>query len=298
MGKIKLRKQLKDILYEKYIQGHGMPKHVIKDRHNSTPYIHSQATYETYKKRVDAFCNWCQVEGIKTLQESHEHVKDYLSWLEHDEYAQISAWTIKTAGAALAKVFDCGINDFGYVYPKKERADIKRSRLITERDKHVSKAHNEELISFCKSTGLRRMEVENLRGRYTHKGVTHDTVFEQDGIWYIRVIGKGGKYRESEILGDKKQIQRVVSLIQTAGDSRVWAKVHDKLDVHGLRAEYACSIYRKYARSLEECRKEEHYHCRGDQKGQKYDKTAMQKASEALGHSRVSVVASNYFWKL
>lgn len=299
MGKIKLRKQLKDILYEKYRQGHSMPKHAIKDKHNSTPYIHSQSTYETYKKRVDAFCNWCQVKGVKTPQEARRRVKDYLSWLEHDENANISAWTIKTAGAALAKVFDCGINDFGYEFPKKERADIKRSRLITERDKHVSKIHNEELIAFCKSTGLRRMELENMRGRYTRKGIAQDTIFQgKDGLYYVRVIGKGGKYRESEILGDTKQIQRVVSLIHEAGDSKVWAKVHDKLDVHGLRAEYACNIYRKYARPLEECPKEESYHCRGDQKGQEYDRVAMQKASEALGHSRVSVVASNYFWKL
>lgn len=276
-----------------------MPKYEIKDRHNSTPYIHSQGTYETYKKRIDAFCNWCQIEGVKDVSEARKRVKDYLGWLEHDEYVQTSAWTIKTAGSVLAKVFECGINDFGYTYPKKQRKDIKRSRLITERDKHVSKIHNEELIFFCKSTGLRRMELEKIRGRYTHKGVTQDTVFQdEDGVWRIRVIGKGGKYREAEILGDAKQIQRVVSLIQTAGDSKVWAKVHDKLDVNALRAEYACDIYRKYARNLNECHKEERYHCRGDQKGQQYDKSAMQKASKALGHSRVSVVANNYFWKL
>ena len=68
--KIKLRKQLKDILYKKYRDGHGKPKHEIKDIHNSTPYIHSKSTYDSYVKRVDAFCNWCKVEGITEKKEA------------------------------------------------------------------------------------------------------------------------------------------------------------------------------------------------------------------------------------
>lgn len=296
--KVKLRRELKLILYGKFKEGYGMPKHEIKDKHNSTPYIHSQGTYDIYLKRVNAFCDWCQMEGIKDVSEARKRVKDYLHWLEHKR-DDMSAWTVKTDACAIAKVFGCSIKDFEYVFPKKKKEDIKRSRLITERDKHVSKAHNEALIEFCKSTGLRRKELVKMRGTFTHKGETQDTAFQgEDGKWRVRVIGKGGKYREAEIFGDAKQIKTVVNLIQQAGDSTVWPKVNKNLDVHALRAEYACSIYRKYARPLEDCPKDEIYHCRGKKKKIRYGRAAMLIASNNLGHERVPVIAENYFWKL
>ena len=34
--------------------------------------------------------------------------------------------------------------------------------------------------------------------------------------------------------------------------------------------------------------------CRNDRKGQHWDKQAMQKASEALGHNRIDVIAGHY----
>ena len=36
------------------------------------------------------------------------------------------------------------------------------------------------------------------------------------------------------------------------------------------------------------------YHCRSDRKGVSFDKAAMIKASEALGHGRLDVVAGHY----
>lgn len=46
--KMKVRKWLQQQLHERYLKGHGMAKHAIKDQHNSTPYIHSDQTYQTY----------------------------------------------------------------------------------------------------------------------------------------------------------------------------------------------------------------------------------------------------------
>jgi hypothetical protein len=64
------------------------------------------------------------------------------------------------------------------------------------------------------------------------------------------------------------------------------------MDVHHYRSEYASTLYRKLAR--QEIPKAERYCCRGDLKGTWYDKAAMKEVSEALGHSRISVIAEHY----
>ena len=49
--------------------------------------------------------------------------------------------------------------------PKRNRQDIKRSRGDRVRDQHFSKTNNDELIKFCRGTGLRRRELQELRGK-------------------------------------------------------------------------------------------------------------------------------------
>lgn len=49
--------------------------------------------------------------------------------------------------------------------PKRNRVDIKRRRGDRVRDRHFSKTNNDELIKFCRGTGLRRSELGALRGK-------------------------------------------------------------------------------------------------------------------------------------
>jgi len=44
--------------------------------------------------------------------------------------------------------------------------------------------------------------------------------------------------------------------------------------------------------------REEKYYCKSDLKGVVYDKRAMMKVSQLLGHNRINVIASNYLWKM
>lgn len=297
--KVKLKKQLRDKLRRLWEEGKGKPKHEVKGVHNRSPYIHSYNTYQTYDKWVEAFADWCKLRDIKEWNQARMAVGRFLQEYIDDEYADISAATIRTMAASLGKVFDCTINDFGIKIPKMERAAIRRSRYVAERDKHVSLTHNEELIEFCKSTGLRRSELESLTGVIRYKnGTTADRIVYKDGKAYLRVKGKGGKWRESEIVGTPKQIERVVNRIRSAGDKLVWFHVHTKLDVHSLRADYASTVYLKYARPLEGLEHGEKYFCRGDMAGVVYDRAAMLIASQSLGHERISVIASNYLWGL
>ena len=77
----------------------------------------------------------------------------------------MSAWTVQLEAKALGKLYGIRPDDEKYFKPpKRNRADIKRSRGDTVRDRHFSAANNDELIKFCKGTGLRRGELSDLRG--------------------------------------------------------------------------------------------------------------------------------------
>lgn len=282
---IKLRKQLHDILREKYKLGRGVAKHEIKDNHNATRFIHSSRTYETYRQQIGHFADWCKVKGIKDIPTAEKAVNEYMEKLSADGK---SASSQSTALCALAKVFDKRTTDFGYKLPERRRSEIKRSRYAVARDKHFNpnSVENQALIQFCTSTGLRRDELKHLNGS--------DLRFK-DGKPYLYVTKgtKGGKPRNIEILGNTKL---VVDMCRRSGVGRVFPKVHSDADIHGYRAVYACEIYRKYARK--DIPRADRYICRKDMKGKVFDKRAMAIASENLGHNRVGVIASNYLYGL
>ncbi len=288
--KIKLRKQMKDILHDKYQQGYGTSKHDKKDEHNSTPLIHSRKTYETYRSQVDHFADYCLDEGIETLDDAYAHVGDYARRLEQDGK---SAWTIQTSLCAIAKVYGCSTKDFDYDAPTRERVAVTRSRYTAERDKHFSWSSeaNRELVTFCRSTGLRRSELEALHGC--------DIVEGDNGESYIHVVsGKGGRERYALVIGSDEDKKVVKDAMDRAGDGKVFEHVHSKLDVHHERANYACSLYREIARDVDELPQKDKYICRKDRAGVTYDREAMKVVSQNLGHNRIDVIAESYLYNL
>ena len=200
------------------------------------------------------------------------------------------------------------------------------------RDRHFSITNNDELIKFCRGTGLRRGELSELRGGELRTKeqieqeiskieaipepekskedlrrlqVLKDTrLFDSEYYVYVR-NGKGGRERLSPIVG--KNIEQIVDRIRnTPEGEKVWQHVHKSADIHGYRAEYATAIYKAHARAIEEIPydrvnrgtgrryQSQVYTCRKDEAGKKLDKAAMLICSKALGHNRISVVADNY----
>ena len=80
-------------------------------------------------------------------------------------------------------------------------------------------------------------------------------------------------------------------------DEFVCGKVSKAADIHSYRAEYAKSLYEKYARDIETLERSELYVCRGDNAGKVYDRQAVDKVTQALGHNRIDVAISNYLNK-
>lgn len=292
--------------------------------------IFSFNTYQTYWKHTKYFVKYVQEHhpDCTTLKKAKGYVNE---WLQARTDQGLSAWTIQTEAKALGKLYGISPEDPDYFRPpQRHRAEISRSRGDKVRDLHFSKANNDELIKFCQGTGLRRSElealrgsdlmtraeldkeitrIENIRGRSPaqdkYLGVLRDAkVFDADYYTHVR-SGKGGRERISPIIG--KHVDQIVNRIRdTEPDKRVWQHVHKCADIHSYRGDYATAIYKANARPIEQipfdkvhpgtgrAYQGDVYVCRKDEKGKRLDRAAMQLCSKALGHNRVEVVANNY----
>ena len=261
----------------------GQSKHASKKEKATQNKIFSYETRKTYVKQAKYFVLWCKEKhGCKFLDECWPYAREYFSELAGSD---LSAWTIKTRLSAITKLSGLSAKDLGVsgIIPARKRADVKRSRGEKPSDKNFSEKRNAELVAFCRSTGLRRHELANLRGT--------DLILDGSGIYVHVRKGKGGRNRMVPVIGDQKN---VLDLMQKAGKGKVFDRIPVHADIHGYRSDYACTFYRMYARPIEEISSDELYVCRADQKGKKYDKLAMQKTSEALGHGRIDVIAQSY----
>lgn len=284
MGKIKVRKFLKDSLYNKYQKGHGQPKD--KDIHNATPYIHSHKTYKTYLAQCNHFTDWLADKGINDKDEAFKRVGEYMQYQESEGK---SAWTIYTSLCAISKAYGVPTEVFGYKPPKRERNSVKRSRYSAERDKNFSTKNNQDLIAFCSCTGLRRSELSNLHG--------NDIAYDKNGEITIHVKnGKGGKERYVTIIGSPHEKAQVCGMLKKADKGLVFSHVPSHFDEHYYRSVYASQFYKNIAR--EDIPKKEKYICRKDKAGVIYDRKAMKIVSQSLGHNRIDVIANSYLWNI
>mgnify|MGYP002558366382 CR=1 FL=1 len=295
--------------------------------------IFSFNTYKTYWKHVKGFIKYVEEAhpDCTTLKKARKFVKD---WLEHEAGKKdVSAWTIQTKAKSVGKLYGITPDDEDYYTPPpRKREDIKRSRGDRVRDTHFSKTNNDELIKFCQGTGLRRSELEDLKGsdlitkqqieeeikRLESKPQDKLTAKETKRLkalqdarffneqYYTHVRrGKGGKERFSPIVG--KNAEQIIERIRsTPARENVWQHVNTNADIHGYRSDYAITIYRAYARPIKDIPydkvnkgtkkryQSQVYHCRKDEAGKKLDKAAMLVCSKSLGHNRIEVVANNY----
>ncbi len=295
--------------------------------------IFSFATYKSYWKHIKYFLGYIKEKHPEctTLRSAKKYVNE---WLQSRADQGLSAWTVQLEAKALGKLYGISPDDEAYFDPpKRNRQDIKRSRGDRVRDQHFSVTNNDELIKFCRGTGLRRKELEELRGMDLVSGeqleaelaeleqipeaqqapsvarrleLLRDAQLFPEAQFFIHVRnGKGGRERFSPIIG--RHAERIVErLAETPAEEKVWQHIHTSADIHGYRAEYATAVYKAHARAIEDIPydkvnrgtgkryQSEVYTCRKDEAGKKLDKAAMLVCSKALGHNRISVVADNY----
>lgn len=313
------------------MQAFGESKKEAKREGTDRDKIFSFNTYQTYWKHTKYFLHWVQKQypECTTLKKAKLYVNE---WLQERCDQGLSAWTIQTEEAALNKLYQISPDDpERFQAPKRNRRNIKRSRSDAKRDKHFSETNNDELIKFCKGTGLRKSELASLKGQdlvtksQIEKRISklekksgeltlyelrqlemlHDTrMFQGKYFIYVR-NGKGGRKRLSPIIGQYSE-NIVERMLHTGKEENVWQYVNANADIHGYRSDYATAIYKAYARNLEDIpfdrvnkgtgRKYQSdvYTCRKDESGKKLDRVAMLACSKALGHNRLCIVADNY----
>lgn len=208
-----------------------------------------------------------------------------------DTRQNLSPYTQKMELSALRKLFQ---HDFPDVRTKtRVRAEITRSRGIAERDKNFSVEKNQHIVTFCRCTGLRRAELQQIR--------CGDICITADGSICLSVerATKGGRprliraYPVNEI--EKSTMAKICAAAMIRkSDDKIFDHVPSNMDVHSYRAEYCQRVYNAHARDIRGLPASEVYICRKDRKGVKYDRKAMLAASNALGHSRISVIAGHY----
>lgn len=289
--------------------------------------IYSYSTYKTYWKHIKYFLQYIKEKHpeVKRLNRAKQYVPE---WLQSRVDQGLSAWTVQTEAAALNKLYGIRVDDpKRFQPPRRNKADIVRSRGTKVRDSHFSEKKNEELINFCKGCGFRRNVLEHLRGDDLYDRSRVESVlmkaradndsqmvkactdalktFPDKDYFILHRSDKGGKTRISPIVGPN--VDKIVARMRnTKPNEKVWQYVSGNCDVHGYRADYATYLYKEYARPVEELRFEnkikcsdgkyrsEIYYCRGDEKGKTLDRRAIGVISIALGHNREDTAISNY----
>ena len=327
-------KDLHQQAYERLaeMQAFGASKKEAAANGTAKDKIFSFDTYKAYWKHTKLFLKYVQEKHPEctTLKAAKQYMNE---WLQMRTDEDKSSWTVQLDTMALRKLFGVDAKDENaFQPPKRERKAITRSRVDRVRDKHFSKSNNDELIKFCKGTGLRRRELTELRGkdlitrteieaeiakleklqekahdpnRERRLDMLRDTrMFQGEYFTHVR-NGKGGRVRMSPIIGPNAE-QIIERMKNTAPEEKVWQHVSENADIHGYRAEYATAMYKAHARAIEDIPYDrvnkgtgrkfqgDVYVCRKDESGRKLDKAAMLICSKALGHNRISVVADNY----
>lgn len=205
------------------------PAHAISDRD----------TKKTYKTSIKRFCTWTKEQNY-TREEVLDNPQPYLQkYADNLKARGLSAATIHTYIAPCCK----GLNIPMQHISKPDRAirDITRSRggKNPRGRKDAEKPEYARLVAFQEAVGLRRAELEKLRGEDLQK---------RDGQLYIVARqGKGGKEQWQKILPkDAGTVAKTFEGIKK--DEKVFSQeeMKNRIDLHGMRAAHARQTYDYY----------------------------------------------------
>ena len=243
--------------------------------------IFSKSTWDSYKRNSLNFATWeKQMHPQKEFKILEQIPKEHVGeWLKEGIDKGESGYTTRLKAAAMAKVMGCHTYDFGIEMPSKrgDRLAIKRSRNTVEYDKHFSPQNNKDIIDFCKATGLRRSELEQLKPEQIRYDENNNLIIDLKSQKSYRVTTKGGRGRIVHPI--RKNWNIVIKAKQYAekmGQDHVFNKVHRAMDVHNYRGVFAKRKYQEVIDDLKSKGKKiiNNYICQ-DGSHRKFNKTAL-----------------------
>ncbi len=207
--------------------------------------IDNSATVQTYKKAASEFASWQKEAGYgKHIEDIKDSAKTVIQeYTNHLEQEGKSPSTIHTKIAPICKGLGVSMRDIDK--PRRSADRITRSRGLSDRAAHdIESARYERAVSLQKVTGIRKSEIERLRGRDLVQVGNHLCVHVERG--------KGGKETYQRILPqDEETVKRVFSGIEP--NQKVFQKgeLSPHLGSHYARREHAQDCYKYYRDRLE-----------------------------------------------
>ena len=302
----------------------GESKHQDKiDGVSSAEKIYSFGTYHAYLQQSVQFVKWCKQEHrCKTLKDCRNYANEYLQ-LNIDR--GLSPYTLKLQVSALCKLYSCSSTDF-IATPPRKRKDITRSRSTTIKNAT-------EFERFCLCTGLRRREITALRGtalieedgQYfitVHNGkggrkrIAEIVGTPEDIDFVVNIMKKAENHRVfSEIpccdihayraAYAKKVYEKYKRSRNEYKDERlilyknrvVKTYTSKNIDISNNIEYYDYIPDKGYVLKPGFKDVKTAYYCREDKKHICYDRLALLKCSQNLGHNRASIVAEHYLYR-
>lgn len=259
--------------------------------------IHSIKTMKAYEQTAKEFTAWMKANHseIKNIEQiDRGHLKDYL---QHRQERGVSAWTISKDMSALNKTFNTNLTKREVGLRERSYQDTTRSRVERTHDNEINRANYQQQINFASAFGLRRESI--VGGQYQVKDASLYKI-AGDGKLYVAAIEKGGRYRVAPCLeSHQKSIETQYPQIEVrdvhmtkddfkeayrASENVLFDRYPHRIDNHELRHQYARELYNELA--------DQKGHVDANYRG--YDKQILRDISEALGHSRLSVVVEYY----
>jgi len=248
--------------------------------------LFSFKSFRTYCSDISTFARWAaENTNAKDARSAKQYVHKYLKELIAKGR---SAPTIKKYAHALARAYDCDIEDFGVELPERKRADITRSRQEVKSDERFKGERYERVREFARGTGGRNDGLMKIRAC--------DIRPREGGGYEVYLDEKGGKKRWARVLPQYEDIvlERFDEARERGEEARLFTKgeLDHHVDVHACRAEYARMSYEQYEH--EGYASGKLYRCRNERYGDVYDKGVLIMVSRDLGHNRCDVVVSHY----
>ena len=290
---------------------------------SSAEKIYSYGTYNSYLQQCIQFVRWCKcIHNCKNLKDCRNYADEYLK-LNIDR--GLSPYTLKLQVSALCKLYSCSSTDF-IATPARKRKNITRSRST-----QINR-NNTEFERFCLCTGLRRREITALRGtslieedgqyfiavnngkggreRLTEicgtkeeiafvvqkmKNAEDNKVFSK--IPYIDIHAMRAIYasriynkyaRQKSEFRNERLIMYHNRVIKTYTSKNIDIKNNLEYYDYSPQTGYTLKPGYKDVRTA--------YYCRQDKKHICYDRLALLKCSQNLGHNRACIVADHYLW--
>ena len=290
---------------------------------SSAEKIYSYGTYNAYLQQSVQFVKWCKTKHkCKTLDECKQYADEYL---KQNIERGLSPYTLKLQVSALCKLYSCSSTDFIPTPPRK-RKNITRSRSTKINC-------NTEFERFCLCTGLRRREITALRGSALVENDGKYYIHIRNGKGgrerYAEIVGTEEEIEFVVNKMKKAEDQKVFSKIPYTDIHAMRAayakKVYEKykrsrseykderlilyknrvvktytfknVDIENNLEYYDYSPQTGYTLKPGYKDVKSAYYCRQDKKHICYDRLALLKCSQNLGHNRACIMADHYLWQ-